>query len=131
LQPWATPLADTAVLAVPLTLPRDEAMAFCRWQGGRLVCPSTLDYHQRLQRYLCQRIDTADMLEYHLGLVLSAPGEASWQSGAPLDWTAGPRRFLAHLAATGHAAFAFVGGDGSWQAVAPTTACYLLIEWDR
>jgi len=52
LRAFAVSIEERQVLALPLDLPREEAIAFCRWQGGCLVCPATEETYAQLRHYL-------------------------------------------------------------------------------
>ncbi len=87
LRAFATPAGDRAYLSLPLILPRDVAMAFCRWQGGNLVSPATEQHHAALMQYLATVVNSESPICHYLGITINADNRTlRWQSGAPYAW---------------------------------------------
>jgi hypothetical protein len=90
LRPFAIPAGPVAYLAIPMITTIEQAEAFCRSQGGRMVCPATEVHHRILHEYLLDILheEMHSYVNVHLGLRYDAETQTiSWASGAPYAWT--------------------------------------------
>jgi hypothetical protein len=87
---YATACGTSHYLALPFRLSRPDAESFCRYYGGILACPATVEQHQALCAYLTQIIyynNEFAEVSYHLGLAPDlVSGAFHWLSNEPYHW---------------------------------------------
>ncbi|MHB9026555.1 MAG: helix-turn-helix domain-containing protein [Armatimonadota bacterium] len=133
LRPFATPVGARAYLAIPLRMDFDHARAFCHYQRGRLLSPSTEEKYREACQYLATVVEPCDpWIVYHLGLLLDRQQKTwRWDSGAPYTWsiwnTSGEEEKCGQ---DGHAGFQFFPGTNTRRWSVDTDPCYVVIEWD-
>ncbi|HOF89125.1 MAG TPA: hypothetical protein PLZ36_13640, partial [Armatimonadota bacterium] len=135
LRPVAAAMGERAYLSLPIRLPRQEAIAFCRWQGGTLVSPATEVQNTALLQYLTPIVQSASPVCHYLGITIDAEARTlRWHSGAPYAWhrwqSPEEHLFRAHR---GHPTFIsnithryHIWWETEWTPLYPM---YTIIEW--
>ena len=136
LRPLATSIGAAAYLALPLATSRAEAEAFCRWQGGHLVCPTTPEQHTALLHYLAEIITPQFVIRYHLGLIIDRTAHTlNWSNGMPYRWhySSPEQNDLAHFPPGDPCLLVYTAVDHTEQDVDSEFMYlkYLLIQWDE
>ncbi|OPZ85843.1 MAG: Internalin-A precursor [bacterium ADurb.Bin429] len=139
LRAYAETFGDTAYLALPVLLPRNDALALSHYLGAQLICPSTAEQQHAVEHYLAGVTVADAVLDpkvvtvlYHLGLGLDPTSkQLAWQSGAPYLWHTWKSQVNERLAASGGrlvCEYHCINKTVLWSC--SQAPAYVLLEWD-